>query len=168
MGLEGIRSMIEALSILTTTMLGLFAGSLLTEALLLVPFFRSLSFEEFNRLHHDFGPRLYRFYAPLTITATSLPFLAAVAITVADTRLWMIACAPAALCLLILATYVFYFQHANRAFAEKRLDAPALAKELTRWAAVHNFRTVLSIAAFVISLLATLQISGGAPTTPAW
>jgi len=55
--------MIEALVLLNACVLGVFAGSLLTEALLLVPFFRSLPFDEFNRLHHEFGPRLYRYYA---------------------------------------------------------------------------------------------------------
>ena len=40
--------MIEALAVLTATILGLFAGSLLTEALLLVPYFRSLSFADRN------------------------------------------------------------------------------------------------------------------------
>lgn len=152
--------MIETLSILTTGILGLFAGSLLTEALLLVPFFRALRFEEFNRLHHEFGPRLYRYYAPLTISATVLPIVSAAATTLADAQHWMITCAPAALALMILATYLLYFRDANRAFAEKRLDAPALAKELARWAGVHNFRTVLAIGAFLISLVATIQISG--------
>jgi hypothetical protein len=60
--------MIETLTVLTTLVLGLFAGSLLTEALLLVPYFRSLRFEEFNRSHREFGPRLFRYYAPLTST----------------------------------------------------------------------------------------------------
>lgn len=150
--------MIEALSFLTTVILGLFAGSLLTEALLLVPFFRALSFDEFNRLHHEFGPRLYRYYAPLTISATVLPIASAAATTLTDARHWMIACAPAALALAILATYVLYFRDANRAFAEKRLDAPALAKELARWARVHNFRTLLAIGAFVASALATMRV----------
>lgn len=152
--------MIEALSALTTAILGVFAGGLLTEALLLVPFFRSLSFEDFNRLHTDFGPRLYRYYAPLTISATMLPLLSAAAMTFAHPSLWLIACAPAALALMILATYFLYFRNANLAFAEKRLDAAALAKELTRWARVHNFRTVLAIAAFLASLFATTQLSG--------
>lgn len=38
--------MSEALMFLTTLVLGLFAGSLLTEALLLVPYFRSSSKRE--------------------------------------------------------------------------------------------------------------------------
>jgi hypothetical protein len=47
--------MIETLLVLSTVILGLFAGSLLTEALLLVPYFRTLSFDEFNKRHMNSG-----------------------------------------------------------------------------------------------------------------
>lgn len=153
--------MIEALTVLTTLVLGLFAGSLLTEALLLVPYFRSLSFEEFNRLHHEFGPRLYRYYAPLTISATLVPLATAAATLLDYPRINLFAWLAAALVLVILATYVFYFRAANLAFAERRLDEPALAKELTRWASVHTFRTALALCAFIASVLAVLRTTGG-------
>jgi hypothetical protein len=153
--------MIEALSILTTAILGLFAGSLLTEALLLVPFFRSLSFADFNRLHEEFGPRLYRYYAPLTISATVLPVGLAGAAFFVGARGWVLACVPAVLALMILATYLLYFEKANRAFAEKKLDEPGLAKELARWASVHNFRTLLAVSGFVVSVFVTMQTAGG-------
>lgn len=153
----GRHAMTEAPTALTTIILGLFAGSLLTEALLLVPYFRSLSFDEFNRLHHAFGPRLYRYYAPLTIAATVLPLVSAAVATFTHRELPLFACLAAALSLVILATYFLYFRAANLAFAEKRLDEAALTKELSRWASVHTFRTALALGAFVASTLATLQ-----------
>jgi|CXWL01.1.fsa_nt_gi hypothetical protein len=146
--------MIEALMVLTTLVLGLFAGSLLTEALLLVPYFRSLSFEDFNRLHGAFGPRLFRYYAPLTISATAIPLAAAASTLLDPARGSVFAWIAAALVALIMATYVFYFRVANLAFTERRLDEPALAKELTRWAAVHTLRTALAIGAFIASVFA--------------
>ncbi len=147
----------EALAVLTASVLGLFAGSLLTEALLLVPFFRSLSFNDFNKLHTDFGPRLYRYYAPLTIAATTLPLASAVSMTLADPRHSCFSWMAVILTLVILLTYVLYFRRANLAFAEKRLDEPALKLELSRWAGVHNFRTALALGAFVVSILAALR-----------
>jgi hypothetical protein len=147
--------MVEALALLTSVVLGLFAGSLLTEALLLVPFFRSLTFAEFNRLHGEFGPRLFRYYAPLTIAAVVLPVVSAAVMSLVYPGINVFAWVAAVLSLGILAIYFLYFQGANLAFAEKRLDEGALAKELTRWAAVHNGRTVLAIGAFVASVLAT-------------
>jgi hypothetical protein len=152
--------MIETLTVLTTLVLGVFAGSLLTEALLLVPYFRSLSFEEFNRLHREFGPRLFSYYAPLTISATLVPLAAAAATLLNYPRTNFFAWVAAALVLAILATYIFYFRAANRAFAERRLDEQALAKELARWAAVHTFRTALAMCAFIASMFAALRATG--------
>jgi small-conductance mechanosensitive channel len=152
--------MIETLTVLTTLVLGLFAGSLLTEALLLVPYFRSLSFEEFNRLHREFGPRLFSYYAPLTISATLFPLVTAAATLLDDPRINLFAWLAAGLVLMISATYIFYFRAANRAFAEQRLDEPGLAKELARWAGVHTFRTALALCAFIAAVLAALRATG--------
>jgi Domain of unknown function (DUF1772) len=146
--------MIEALMIVSASVLGLFAGSLLTEALLLVPFFRSLHVDEFYRLHDDFGPRLYRYYAPLTISATVLPLAAAAGITLVDPAKSSLAWLAAALSLAIMSTYFFYFRRANQSFAEKRLSEAELGLELTRWSGVHNFRTALAMGAFVVSIIA--------------
>lgn len=154
--------MIEALTVLSTLVLGLFAGSLLTEALLLVPYFRSLSFQEFNRLHGEFGPRLFRYYAPLTICAALVPVAAAAATLLDYPRINFFAWVAAILVVAILSTYVFYFRAANLAFAERRLDEPALARELARWAGVHTFRTALAMGAFFASALAVLRATGRA------
>jgi small-conductance mechanosensitive channel len=158
--LEGAQAMIEVLTALATVVLGLFAGSLLTEALLLVPYFRSLSFAEFNRSHGAFGPRLFRYYAPLTISATLAPLAAAAATLLDFPRVNVFSWISAGLVLVILGTYVFYFRAANLAFVERRLDETALAKELARWAGVHTFRTALAICAFIASVLAVLRAAG--------
>jgi|GEM_PF-5849099 len=71
-----------------------------------------------------------------------------------DPRNSLPACVAAGLAVAILSTYFLYFRRANLAFAEQRLDAAALKKELARWAGVHNFRTALAIGAFVASVLA--------------
>lgn len=146
--------MYEALVFLNSVILGLFAGSLLTEALLLVPFFRALPLTEFNRLHKEFGPRLYRYYAPLTISATVLPILTAAVALITGAPNSLPACVAAGLALAILATYFLYFQRANQSFADGRHDEASLKQELSRWASVHTFRTALAIGAFIASLLA--------------
>lgn len=153
--------MIDALAVVSATVLGLFAGSLLTEALLLVPYFKSLSFADFNKLHHDFGPRLYRYYAPLTISATILPVINAASMVLDGRRDVALPLAAAALVLVVLSTYFLYFRQANRAFAEKRLGEDELGGELTRWERVHAFRTAIAILAFVVSILALLPSDGG-------
>lgn len=151
--------MVEVLTVLTTLVLGVFAGSMLTEALLLVPYFRSLSFADFNRLHTEFGPRLYKFYAPLTISASVVPIVTALA-TLLDAQSNWYAWLAAGLVVVVLSTYTLYFRAANQAFTDKRLDETALAQELTRWASVHNFRTAVTLCAFVASVLAVLRATG--------
>ena len=152
-------SMIEVFTIATATILGLFAGGMLTEALLLVPYFRSLSAEEFYRQHHDFGPRLYRFYAPLTIAATLLPLTTAIVVAIFDPRNYGPSALVALLSLSILCAYFLYFRAANLSFAQQRLTAIELERELGRWSAVHNFRTILAIASAVVSIFAAIKVA---------
>ena len=146
--------MIEILTIATASVLGLFAGSMLTEAFLLVPYFRSLKSEDFYALHHDFGPRLYRYYAPLTISATIFPLICAVAVILFDPANSLLPCLMAAIALAILSTYILYFRRANLSFAEKTLSEAELKSELVRWSGVHNFRTALAVISFVTSIFA--------------
>jgi hypothetical protein len=63
----------DILAALSTLTLGLFAGSLLLEGLVLVPFWRNLPPQDFFKLHHDFGKRLFGYFAPLTTLAAILP-----------------------------------------------------------------------------------------------
>jgi uncharacterized membrane protein len=157
--LGGDMSIIELLTIATATILGLFAGGMLTEALLLVPYFRSLKAEDFYRQRHDFGPRLYRFYSPLTIGATLSALTTAIAVIVLDPKNSGPSLIAALLSLSILSTYFLYFRRANRSFAEQRLTATELNLELGRWSGVHNFRTALAIAAALVSILAAIKVA---------
>ena len=68
---------VEWLHVLATVALGLFAGSLLTEGALLVPYWRTLSPSEFFGRHGDFGPRLFRYFFPVTNAAVWLSVVSA-------------------------------------------------------------------------------------------
>lgn len=144
----------DLMSDLTSWILGLFSGSLLTEALLLVPYWRSLKFDAFYELHSVFGPRLFRYFAPLTAAAIILSLVSAgrgfFALTGHDPLAWT----AAGLSILVLSTFFAYFGRANQAFAERRLSATELEVELARWHSVHNFRTLMALLAFAASILA--------------
>ena len=153
--------MIELITIANVAVLGVFAGSMLTEAFLLVPFFQSLNAKDFYILHHDFGPRLYRYYAPITVTATLVPMLTAGAVTVTDAGHSWLFWLTVIISLTILSTYFFYFRKANLAFAEKRVSLADLELELTRWSHVHKFRTTLALVSFLVSIFAALSVCQG-------
>lgn len=151
--------MIEHLSLgLSTTVLGLFSGSLLTEAALLVPYWRSMPANDFLGLHHTLGPRLYRFFAPLTIAATVVPAVTAVTVWSINSEARMFAAAASLTMLAILGLYFAYFNGANARFAAGSLSADELSIELGRWSFIHWMRTVAAIGAFVVSLLALLKV----------
>jgi hypothetical protein len=60
----------------------------------------------------------------------------------------------AALALVILSTYVLYFQRANASFADASITHEALPAELARWASWHWFRTTVRLVALASALLA--------------
>lgn len=140
--------MIYAINILSTLVLGLYAGSLLTEAMILVPYWRRMEPAEFFGRHSSLGPSLYRYFAPLTTGAVILA-VAAAALNRGENLAWNV---TAGLCLLALAIFFIYFKKANQSFADHSLKDDELTTELARWANWHWFRTVLMTIALGISI----------------
>lgn len=128
--------------------LGLYAGSLLTEACILVPYWRRMPASEFRRLHGTLGPALFRYFAPLTAGTVLLVLAAALAGGQAEPG----RAVAAVLVCAALAIFFGYFRRANAAFAAGNLSDTDLARELVRWERWHRVRTALALAAFAISL----------------
>lgn len=140
--------MIEVLYIAATLIVGLYAGSLLTEAMILVPYWRRMEPAEFFRLHGQLGPKLFQFYAPLTTGAVALAVIAAIA-NGGENLAWVM---TAVICLSALLIFFAYFKKANESFANHSLKDEDLAKELSRWAFWHWLRTILIIIALGSSI----------------
>jgi hypothetical protein len=145
---------IEAMPFLSAAGLALFAGALLTEAMVLVPMWRTLQPQEFFTLHAAHAHRLYAFFAPLTVSATLLAVGAAIAAVATDRAFSSASVAAAVLTVVILSTYFLYFRRANASFAAASITHEDLPAELARWASWHWFRTVVSLAALASALLA--------------
>jgi len=144
----------EVMAFLAAAGLALFIGALLTEAMVLVPMWRTLKPQDFFTLHAAHAHRLYAFFAPLTVSATVLTVVAAIASVAASRPLSSASVVAAALALVILSTYGLYFRRANASFAEATITHEALPAELARWAAWHWFRTAIGLVALASSLLA--------------
>lgn len=133
---------------------GLLAGALLTEATVLVPFWRRLSPAEFLSRHGDMAPLLFRSYAPLTVLGTVLPIITMiVALVLGDSSqvLWSI---TGSIAVALLGIYFVYFKSANEKFESGKLQDAEVIAELGSWANWHNFRTVLACLGFLTSVLA--------------
>ena len=133
--------MIDLLTLLSTLALGLFAGSLLTEAMILVPYWRRMEPAEFLRLHSTLGPKLFRFFAPLTTSA--------VVLAGTNNPAWLLA---GVLSAIVLSLFFIYFRGANNRFATHTITAQELPDELARWSAWHWLRTGILIVAFASSV----------------
>jgi hypothetical protein len=144
----------EIMPLLAAAGLALFIGALFTEAVVLVPMWRSLQPQDFFALHAVHAHRLYAFFAPLTVSATMLAVVAAVASVAMNRPLSWASVLAAVLALVILSTYGLYFRRANASFAEASITHEALPAELARWASWHWFRTVVGFVALASELSA--------------
>ncbi len=140
--------MLDFFSVLTTLSLGLFAGSLLTEATILVPYWRKMKHWDFLDLHSSLGPSLFRYFAPLTSITVLLSVLLAGS-TVTENSPWALS---AILCVITLMIFFIYFRKANNRFATEQIEEDELKQELSRWAKWHWFRTTLVIIALAASI----------------
>ena len=144
---------IEILQLISSLTLGLLVGSLLTEAMILVPYWRTMEPKEFLSLHSTLGPRLYRYFAPLTILATMLPVFAALMPIIMGAPFHWLSFVPAIITLVMLTIYFGYFKGANDSFKTGSVGLDGLSEELAKWATWHWLRVILGIAAFFTSLL---------------
>ena len=144
---------VEYLHLASSFSLGLLVGSLLTEALILVPYWREMDPKEFLRLHGTMGPKLYKYFAPLTILATMLPIFAAVAAVNVNTSFFILSVVPAIITTTMLLMYLAYFKRANESFKTGSVGVAGVANELTMWARWHWVRVVFGLMAFLTSLL---------------
>jgi len=147
--------MIEILNVTATVILGLYAGSLLTEAMILVPYWRKMPAEDFFRLHGTLGPKLFHYFAPLTVLAVGLS-IAIPIINSGQNKYWVSA---AILAVCALAIFFIYFNKANKRFADHSLPNDKLHAELKRWASWHWIRTGLIIAALGASVLGHMEVT---------
>jgi len=144
----------DLIGILSPCILGLFVGSLLTEACVLVPFWRSMDPDSFFRHYRNIGPRLQQYFSPLTILATLIPLAHALQGVLQQKAHTIACCVVGGLMIAVLCSYFVYFKSANAGFASEQPDSDGLPDELSRWSRWHNGRTVLAMIAFVLSMYA--------------
>ena len=133
--------------------LGLASGALLTEAVVLVPWWCSMEPEAFLAWYADHARTLFLFFAPLEIVGALLAVAAAAFERAYGDREGGFLIAAAFLSVAVLAAFPLYFGDVNAAFAAGTIPLDEVQPELTRWAGWHWARTVLELAAFASALL---------------
>jgi hypothetical protein len=144
----------SALIVLAVIALGLSAGAVLCEAMVLVPFWRSMQPESFLAWYRQHAALLLRFFAPLEIIAAGSAVLAALVSWFSDPGASGLLALSALLGVLVLATFPLYFQRANASFAMGTIATTEVGRELHRWSRWHWLRVVLAVGAFGIAVMA--------------
>ena len=151
----------EVARFLSAASLGVFAGGMLTEGCVLVPYWRSLAPKEFFAWYAANGHRLQSFFGPLT-TVTALLALIAAGVTLWEGHpsRWLTLLA-AAISIGVVSTFFMYFGKANESFAKASLGVDEVATELTRWAKWHWWRTSLSFVALAAAMISLWRLGPG-------
>lgn len=144
----------QILQLISTGSMGIFVGALLAEGALLVPYWQSLSAKEFFTLYKQYGPRLYRFYSPLTTIATLLAVASAMVNISTASQGQLMSIVSSILALVMIGIYMLYFRQANAKFATAAISDNQLPIELARWAYWHWVRVIIGLLAFASSLYA--------------
>ncbi len=145
--------MIEILLLLSSGILGIFVGAQIAEAILLVPYWKSLSPDDFFELHRTYGKKIHQFFAPLTIAATVLPMSTFAYSFVEPAGSTILFLGMGISTLLFFSSYFLFFKKANKAFAERTLSNEELPQALARWEKWHWGRIVFECIALVCALL---------------
>jgi hypothetical protein len=146
--------MVVALLYLSAATSGILAGAMLTEAGVLVPYWRALPPTEFLAWYAANHRRLFGFFAPVTAVAALSAVAAAVAAAWTQHPGRGFALLAAAVVIALAAMFPLYFQGVNDAFAAGTMPAADVPAALRRWDAWHQVRTVGTFVALAASLLA--------------
>lgn len=148
-----LQTVAELLRLVSAAGLAVFAGAMLTEGFVLVPYWRSLAASDFFAWYAANDRRLLGFFGPVTGVAALLAVVAAaVSLWTGDAGRWWTVLA-AALLLIAVAMFPLYFEGANASFAAASVGEARLPAELARWARWHDVRTALALGAVVAALV---------------
>jgi Domain of unknown function (DUF1772) len=153
-----IKIMIEICYAMSAGILGIFTGAQIAEAVLFVPYWKSLEPQKFFLLHKTYSPKIYKFFAPLTITATLIPIGTAIYSQIINSPGKIFSALMGVFTLLFFATYFIYFKKANKSFEDAALTDDELPIELDKWEKWHRARIYLEIGALICSLIAIVKI----------
>jgi hypothetical protein len=147
----------KILLVLSTATLGIFLGTQLAEAALIVPYWKNMSADDFFAFYRVYGKNLHQFYSPLTIASTILPIatfvLSLFGKSKTDLLLWLMA----AFSILFFASFFVYFKEANLSFTERTIDKEVLPQKLIEWGQWHWGRVVCETVAFICGLLLLIK-----------
>ena len=136
----------------------IFIGSQITEAILLVPYWKSLSTHDFQAYYKQFGPSIGQFYTILTIVAALIPVSMAIYCKRINSNALKLALSSTFFAILFIACFYVYFKGTNELFYQAALSDVELKRELIIWNYWHWGRIVLELISLIFLILTSIKI----------
>ena len=135
-------------------LLGLSCGVMLTGAVILVPFWRSLPAGEFLAWFAANAERLHWLAGSLQVGAMLFSILSAVLFAKAHRSGTLLFGVAALLAIAVLATVLLYFHAVNASFVDGSIPLDRVPAELAQWASWQWARMAAGLAAFCLAMIA--------------
>jgi hypothetical protein len=139
------------------TIFSIFLGSQITEAIILVPYWQSLSASEFYSYYQDFGPSIGRFYTILTIIAALIPVALTIYYFRSKSSSLRFSLTSALFAIAFVSCFYIYFKGTNELFYQAFFNEGDLKKELIAWSNWHWGRVVLESLSLFFLILAVAK-----------
>ena len=134
---------------LSIIVFSIFLGSQITEGLLLIPYWKSLSIIEFYEYYSKFGPQIGKFYTILTIIAILIPISISIYCFLNKLSALKYSVVSSFFAFLIIAIFYIYFKDTNQQFYEASFDASQLKSVLKSWQLIHWLRVLFEIISLI-------------------
>ena len=146
------------LSYILVAIFAIFVGSQITEGVLLLPYWKSLSANQFYEYYNNFGHQIAGFYTILTIIAVLIPVFVAIYCKIKNKKGFSFALTSTLLASLFLASFYVYFKETNQLFFQSALNEIELKNELIVWGYWHWGRVVLECLSLLFLILSFTKI----------
>ena len=144
----------DFIAFITVVILGLSAGAMLTEAIVFVQFWQTLSPENFLKWFSENDPLLTKFFGSLQTISAVLILITTILFWLKGTRGKYYALISTILIIAVLLTFFLYFKEANHNFSTFAVPLNDVKARLSEWSFWQWIRTILGVSAFIFSLLA--------------
>ena len=136
----------------------IFIGSQITEGVLLVPYWQSLSSTDFYAYYNKFGPSIGKFYTVLTILAALMPIFLSIYCKLINSNALKFALISSFFAILFVSSFYLYFKGTNELFYQAAFNDRELKNELVTWSYWHWGRIIIEFVSLVFLILSLIKI----------
>ncbi|MDP5106928.1 MAG: hypothetical protein NWQ31_12250 [Polaribacter sp.] len=136
----------------------IFIGSQITEGVLLVPYWQSLSASDFYVYYNQFGKIIGQYFTVLTIISALIPVFVAVYCMFVNYKALKFALISTFFAILFITSFYVYFKGVNELFFAAAFNETELKNELIIWSYWHWGRIVLECLSLIFLILAFIKI----------